>query len=64
MCEVDAYLVRKDGTEEKVLEKVYLIEPEENGVRIENLFGEQKVVTHPIWKIDLAGYKLLFKEGE
>ncbi len=62
MCEVDAYLLKKDGSEEVILEKVYLIEPEEGGVRIENLFGEQRVVEHPVFRIDLSGYKLLFKE--
>ncbi len=62
MCEVNAYIIRKDGKEELVMEKVYLIEPEEGKIRIENLFGEQKLLDYPILKIDFPNYKLIFKE--
>ncbi len=62
MCEVNAYLLRKDGREELLMEKVYLIEPEGDRIRIENLFGEQKLLPYKIHKIDLPSYKIFFKE--
>ncbi len=43
MCEAHAFLL-KDGIEEKILENVDLVEFNDNEVRLENIFGEQKTV--------------------
>lgn len=43
MCEAHAFLL-KDGKEEKVLENVDLVELNNGEVRLENIFGEQKIL--------------------
>ena len=43
MCEANAYLV-KEGKEELILEAVDKVENEGDHIKIESIFGEQKVV--------------------
>ena len=43
MCEAAAYVL-KNGQEELLLSEVDIIEPEGDGLRLVNIFGEQKVV--------------------
>jgi len=43
MCEAHAFLL-KDGREEKILENVDIVELNNSEVRLENIFGEQKIV--------------------
>jgi predicted RNA-binding protein len=43
MCEANAFLL-KNGKEEKLLENVDLVEFKDDEVRLENIFGEQKIV--------------------
>ena len=43
MCEAHAFLL-KDGREEKILENVDVVELNNGEVRLENIFGEQKIV--------------------
>ena len=43
MCEAHAFLL-KDGKEEKILENVDLVELKYGEVRLENIFGEQKIL--------------------
>jgi len=41
MCEAHAFLL-KENQEEKILESVDLVELDDDGVRLVNIFGEQK----------------------
>ena len=43
MCEAHAFLL-KDGREEKMLENVDIVELNNGEVRLENIFGEQRIV--------------------
>ena len=43
MCEAHAFLL-KDGQEELVLENVDIVDIEEDTIRLENIFGEQKIL--------------------
>ncbi|MBW1731241.1 MAG: CooT family nickel-binding protein [Deltaproteobacteria bacterium] len=43
MCEAHAFLL-KDGKEKKLLENVDLVEFNNDEVRLENIFGEQRIV--------------------
>ena len=43
MCEAHAFLL-KDGKEKKILENVDLVELNNGEVRLENIFGEQKIL--------------------
>jgi predicted RNA-binding protein len=60
MCEANAYLV--DGeTEHLILEAVDKVEPEEDGIRLVNIFGEQKFIKAHIHALSLVDHKILLR---
>ncbi len=61
MCEANAYLVR-EGREELILEAVDKVESEGTTIRIESIFGEQKVVNGRIRSMSLVNHKILIEE--
>lgn len=63
MCEAHVYL-EKDGMEELILESVYLIEPEGDRWRLENIFGEQKVLRATFKVLALSEDKIVLQEVE
>jgi predicted RNA-binding protein len=60
MCEAHVYL-KKNGEEELLLESVYLIEPEGDRWRFENIFGEQKVLRAAFKVLALSEGKILLE---
>lgn len=60
MCEANAYLIKND-TEELIMEAVDSVEPEENGFKLVNIFGEQKFVQAVIHSLSLVDHKIYFK---
>ncbi len=61
MCEANAYLLQKD-TEVLIMEAVDKIEPDENGVRLVSIFGEQKFIKGQIYSMSLVDHKVFIKE--
>ena len=61
MCEANVY-VEKNGKEELLLESVYVIEPEGDMWRLENIFGEQKVVRADFKVLALSKEKIVLTE--
>jgi predicted RNA-binding protein len=62
MCESNAFFLR-DGEEELVMESVDLIKPEEQGrIRLENIFGEQKLITGKLRRMNLVDHKIFFEQ--
>lgn len=60
MCEANAYIV--DGGEERlVMESVDKVEPEDDGLRLVNIYGEQKFVQAHIDTLALVDHKILLK---
>ncbi len=60
MCEANAYLV--EGNDEKlIMEAVDTIEPDQDGVKLVNIFGEQKFVKGSIHAMFLVDHKILLK---
>ncbi|RLC58279.1 MAG: RNA-binding protein [Chloroflexota bacterium] len=51
MCEATVYL-RKDGEEQKIMEDVVLVQPDEDAYLLVSLLGEQRLVQGRIEKID------------
>jgi predicted RNA-binding protein len=47
MCEANAYLINGEKTE-LLMEAVDIVEPEEDGIRLESIFGDQKFVNASI----------------
>jgi predicted RNA-binding protein len=61
MCEADAYLI-KDGEEELLMKAVDVVEPaEDQGYRIVDIFGVQKIVKGRIKGMHLVDHKILFE---
>ena len=63
MCEAHVYL-DKNGEEELLLESVYLIESEGDRWRLENIFGEQKVLRATFKVLALSEDKIVLQEIE
>ena len=60
MCEANAYLI--NGTEEQlVMESVDKVEPVEEGLRLVNIFGEQKFVQAAVHALSLVDHKIWLK---
>ena len=63
MCEANAYLI-KGKEHELVMEAVDTIEPEEKGIRLINIFGEQKLLMARIHSLSLVDNKVFLKKYE
>ena len=63
MCEATAYLLEA-GEPKLVMEAVDTIEPEDNGIRLINIFGEQKFLNARIHSLSLVDNKVYLKTQE
>ncbi len=60
MCEADAYIVHGDA-EQLFMKSVDKIEPEDGGLRLVNIYGEQKFVQASIHTLALVEHRILLK---
>ena len=60
MCEASAILLEGDDRK-LIMEAVDTIEPEEDGVRLINIFGEQKFLQARIHSLSLVDNKVYLK---
>jgi predicted RNA-binding protein len=60
MCEANAYIV-EDQEPRLVMEAVDTVEPEEDGLRLVNIFGDQKFVKARIDSLSLVDHKVFLK---
>jgi predicted RNA-binding protein len=60
MCEANAYLVNGDDSR-LVMEAVDVVEPGEDGLRLVNIFGEQKFLNATIHSLSLVDHKIYLK---
>jgi predicted RNA-binding protein len=61
MCEASAYLC-KGEVEELVLQSVDLVEPTEDGLLLENIFGQRKILKARIKKLALVDHKIILEQ--
>nr|WP_321398690.1 CooT family nickel-binding protein [uncultured Desulfobacter sp.] len=61
MCEANAYLIDESGQESLFLEAVDKVEPEEDGIRLVSIFGEQKFIKGKIDSLSLVDHKVFIK---
>ena len=61
MCEANAYLLTDTG-ETLVMEAVDDILPEGDGLKLVNIFGEQKFLRAAIHSLSLVDHKVFLKE--
>jgi predicted RNA-binding protein len=60
MCDTTAYVISSDG-EETVMENVQLIRPEEGGIYLRNLFGEETVFEGRIKEVSLGNGRVILE---
>ena len=60
MCDITAYLIL-NGLEEKILENVDIVEETSDGIRLINIFGEQKSIRAKIVRFNNSEKKMTFK---
>jgi len=61
MCEANAYLI-KEEEEEMIMKAVDTVEPEDDGLKLTNIFGEQKFLKARIHSLSLVDHKVFLKE--
>ena len=60
MCEANAYLITDSG-EALVMESVDDVSPEGDGLKLVNIFGEQKFLRAAIHSLSLVDHKVFLK---
>lgn len=60
MCDTTAYVLASEG-EEMVMENVDLIRPEDGGVYMKNLFGEEMVFEGRIKEVSLRNARVVLE---
>ena len=61
MCQSSVY-IEKDGQEQEVLRDAILVEPVEDGVKIQAMFEAPRFVKARIKRIDLLKHKIILEE--
>ncbi len=61
MCEANAYLL-ENKTETLLMEAVDRVEPDDDGVRIVSIFGEQKFIKGHIHSLSLVDHKVYIQQ--
>ena len=61
MCEASAYLC-KGEVEELVLHSVDRVEPTEDGLLLENIFGQRRILKARIKQLALVDHKILLEQ--
>lgn len=60
MCEAVVYVV-KDGDMRKVMDNVVTLHPEGDRLLLTDLFGEQKLITASVEKVDLMLHEIILR---
>jgi len=61
MCEANAYL-RRGGKDELVMQSVDHVQPQEDGLLLEDIFGRRKVLKAHIKELALVDHKIILEE--
>ncbi|MCP4670288.1 MAG: CooT family nickel-binding protein [Desulfobacula sp.] len=61
MCEANAYLL-EDKAETLLMEAVDRVEPDDEGVLLVSIFGEQKFIKGHIHSLSLVDHKVFIKK--
>ena len=60
MCEANAYLIEGEETN-LIMEAVDTVEPEDEGIRLVSIFGDQKFIKARIHALSLVEHKVYLK---
>lgn len=62
MCEANVYLLDKQGKERLILESVDKVIPGEDGIFLQNIFNQRKVVKAKIKEMELVNHRIVLEE--
>lgn len=62
MCEANAYIRKPDAREELLLEMVDRVQPCEDGLLLEDIFGRRKIVKAKIVELALVDHRIILEE--
>ncbi len=62
MCEANAYILR-EGKEELVLEDISILRPEQDGLYLQNIFGEQRRIKARIKELNLVDHRIILEQS-
>lgn len=60
MCEANAYLIEENDNK-LIMEAVDSVEPEGDGIRLVNIFGDQKFIKARVHSLSLVDHKIFLK---
>ena len=60
MCEANAFLVEGENNK-LIMEAVDTVEPQDEGIKLINIFGEQKILKARIHSLSLIDHKILLE---
>lgn len=61
MCEANAYLIEEDK-KKLIMEAVDTVEPEDDGLKLISIFGDQKFIKARIHSLSLVDHNIFLKE--
>jgi len=69
MCEANAYLIKDNDRSDKpdeilLMEAVDKVEPDEDGIRLISIFGEQKFIKGHIYSLSLVDHRVYIKQTD
>lgn len=62
MCEANAYIIEEEKEARLIMEAVDRITPEEGGIRLISIFGDQKFIKGYIESLSLVDHKVFIKQ--
>lgn len=62
MCEANVFFIDKDGNEKLLLEAVDKVVPTDEGLLIENIFSQRKIVKAKIKEMALVEHRIVIEE--
>jgi predicted RNA-binding protein len=62
MCEANVYLLDRDGNEKLLLEAVDKVVPTDEGLFLENIFSQRKLVKGKIKEMALVEHRIIIEE--
>jgi predicted RNA-binding protein len=62
MCEANAYLIDENGEETLFLESVDKLQPQEDRLVLESIFGQKKIIKAKIKELALVEHKIVLEK--
>lgn len=63
MCEASAYIIT-EGEPQLIMDYVDKVVPEESGIRLINIFGDQKIIQGKIHSLSLVDHRIFIETNK